>query len=74
MGWDSLEAGLVALLEVFLPHARVLGEFRKEHDVFIWCGHFSSGVGGGPHWSAELLKALGDFGVSSRVDTYYPNK
>lgn len=72
--WDSLEHGLAALLKVFVPHTKLLKEYSKTHDVFIWCGHFSSSFDGGPHLSAEILKALGDFGVPLWLDTYFSNK
>jgi len=68
--WDSLEAGLAALLKIFVPHTRALHEYRKNHDVFIWCGHFSSSFDGGLHLSAEILKALGDFGAPLVLDSY----
>jgi hypothetical protein len=72
--WDSLEAGLAALLKISVPHANVLQEYRKKYDVFIWCGHFSSSFDGGPHLSAEILKALGDFGVPLWLDTHFCNE
>jgi Domain of unknown function (DUF4279) len=72
--WDSLEAGLAALLKIFVAHARALHEFRQKHDVCVWCGHFSSSFNGGPHFSAEILKALGDFGVPLWLDAYSSKK
>jgi len=68
--WDSLEIGLAALLEIFSSHTRALQEYSKNHDVYIWCGLFSSGFAGGPHLSAETLKRLGDFGIPLWLDTY----
>jgi hypothetical protein len=69
--WDSLEAGLVALLKIVAPHTIVFREYGKKHDVFIWCGQFSSSLDGGPHLSTELLKALGDFGIPLWLDTHF---
>jgi uncharacterized protein DUF4279 len=69
--WDSLEAGLAALLNIFVPKTKTLHEYNKKHDVFIWCGHFSSSFDGGPHLSAEILRALGDFGVPLWLDTCF---
>jgi hypothetical protein len=66
--WDSLEAGLTALLKILVSHTKLLKEYSKKHDVFIWCGHFSSSFDGGPHLSAEILRALGDFGVPLYLD------
>ena len=72
--WDSLEAGLAALLKVFAPQTEALQEYSKKNDVFIWCGHFSSSFDGDPHLSAEILRALGDFGVPLWFDVYSSNK
>ena len=66
--WDSLEAGLAALLKILASQAKTLREYNKEHNVCIWCGHFSSSFDGGPHLSAEILKALGEFGVPLSLD------
>jgi Domain of unknown function (DUF4279) len=68
--WGSLEAGIVALLKVFSPHAKTLQKYGQRHDVYLWCGHFSSGFCGGPEFSAGLLKSLGEFGVRLYLDTY----
>jgi hypothetical protein len=73
-GWDSLEAGLVALLKIFVPQTRALQEYSKKHDVFVWCGHFSSSFDGGPNLSPKILKALGEFGVPLRLDTFCSKK
>jgi hypothetical protein len=72
--WDSLEAGLAVLLNTFVPRANTLHEYSRKHDVFIWCGHLSSSLDGGPHLSAQILKSLGDFGVPRWFDTYFPRK
>lgn len=68
--WDLLENGLAALVGVFSSQAKALHEYGKKHDVYIWCGHFSSSFAGGPHLSAEILKKLGDFGIPLWRDTY----
>jgi hypothetical protein len=68
--WDSLESGLAALLQIFSPHSGKLDHYSKNHDVYIWCGHFGSGFSGGPHLSAKILKGLGDFGIPLWLDTY----
>jgi len=72
--WDSLEKGLTALLEIFAAHAQAIHEYAKSHDVYIWCGHFSSRVGGGPHLSAEILKGLGHFGVPFWLETHFSDR
>lgn len=38
--WESLEAGLAALMSIFVPKTKALQNFRNKQDVFIWCGHF----------------------------------
>lgn len=69
--WDSLENGLRALLTIFSPHQEMLMKYRQDHEVYFYCGQFSAGRGGGPRVSAELLKLLGDFGVSVHLQTYF---
>jgi hypothetical protein len=68
--WDSLELGLASLLKILIPHKQTLQEYPHGHEVFIWCGHFTSSFDGGPFFSAQMLKTLGDFGVSLWLDTY----
>jgi hypothetical protein len=68
--WDSLEIGLATLLDIFSSRTKALQEYSKNHDVYIWCGLFSSNFAGGPHLSAEILKRLGGFGMSLWLDTY----
>jgi uncharacterized protein DUF4279 len=69
--WDSLEAGLAALLSILFHHAKMIQEYRNKYRVSICCGHFSSSFDGGPSLSAEILKSLGDFGVPLWIDTYF---
>lgn len=68
--WDSLEEGLATLLKIFDAHEDALRKYGEKHEVFIWCGHFSSSFDGGPHLSAGILSALGNFGVPLWLDTY----
>jgi len=68
--WDSLEIGLSTLLNIFSLRTKALQEYSKNHDVYIWCGHFSSSFAGGPHLSAEILKKLGDVGIPLWLNTY----
>lgn len=72
--WDSLEMGIAALLKILVPRTKALQQYSKKHDVHIWCGHFSSSFDGGPHLSAEILKALGEFGVPLWLDRYSSNQ
>jgi len=48
--------------------------YSQHHDVYLWVGHFSSSFDGGPWLSAEILRALGDFGVAVRFGTYFSNE
>jgi hypothetical protein len=72
--WESLEAGLAALLKTFVSHEKVVQKYKENHDVFIWCGHFSPGFGGGPSLSPGILRELGDFGVPLSVESYSSNR
>jgi hypothetical protein len=72
--WDSLEAGLAALLKIFGPHSETPREYARQHEVFVWCGHFSSSFDGGPHLSPNILKALGDFAAPLWLDTYFSSR
>ena len=66
----SLETGLACLLKIVVCHQKALQQYGAKHEVFIWCGHFSSSFDGGPRLSGEMLKALGDFGVPLWLDPY----
>jgi Domain of unknown function (DUF4279) len=72
--WDSLEVGLATLLKIVLPQQKAIEEYSKNHDVFIWCGHFTSSFDGGPYLSAEILRALGEFGAPLWFDAYPARK
>jgi len=69
--WESLEAGLSTLIDTFSARNALLQKYRAKHDVYLWVGHFSSSFDGGPRLSAEMLKALGDFGIPIYIDTYF---
>ena len=68
--WDSLEEGLSALLNIFMPLKKKIDEYAKKCHVNLWCGHFTSSFDGGPTLSPEILKKLGDFGVELFLDSY----
>lgn len=68
--WKSLEKGLQKLLDIFSPYTQHLRGYGREHNVYIWIGHFSSSFCGGPRLSAEILKSLGSFGVQIWIDTH----
>lgn len=72
--WHSLEKAFEKLLRLFSPHTTILQSYRQEHDVYLFVGHFSSSFDGGPRLSAEILKALGDFGVQVYINTFFIDK
>jgi len=69
--WDSLDAALRALLKIFIPHKETLHRYKLENDVYLYCGQFSVGRGGGPVLSPEILAALGDFGIPLHLCAYF---
>jgi hypothetical protein len=68
--WESLEEALDATLKIFMPLKDKLTKYETKYDVILWCGHFTSSFDGGPTFSPELLKKLGEFGVELFLDTY----
>jgi hypothetical protein len=68
--WGSLEDALESLLIVFMPLKSKIEEYSKTFNIAIWCGHFTSSFDGGPTFSPQLLKKLGEFGVELCIDTY----
>jgi hypothetical protein len=68
--WDSLEDALESLLIVFMPLKSKIEEYSKTFNIAIWCGHFTSSFDGGPTFSPQILKKLGEFGVELFLDTY----
>jgi len=71
--WSSLEDGLASLLDVIAPIRGKIQSYLQApgNDVYIWCGHFTSSLSGGPTLSAALLKSLGDLGTSLRICSYH---
>lgn len=69
--WDSLDEGLVSVLEELWPHRHVIAEYAE---TIWWCGHFSSSFDGGPVLLPTTMKKLGEFGVKLFIDTYCPSE
>lgn len=69
--WNSLEEGLLFLLERLSTSKSRLGQYQSKYKVIFWCGHFQSGFDGGPSLSSSLLRQLGDFGVGLTIDNYF---
>ena len=68
--WDSLEDGLQAVILAFASRENELRIYKQRYKVFLWCGHFSSSFGGGPTLSPQILKAVAEFGVDLKLETY----
>lgn len=68
--WLSLEDGLAALIERFIPMRKRLESHLPANKIFIWCGHFTSSFDGGPTFSPQLLRSLGELGVELVLDTF----
>ena len=69
--WDSLDEALVFVLKSLWPIKNKLEEYKKRHNVILWCGHFQSSFDGGPTLSPMTLKMLGEFGVQVFIDNYF---
>ena len=69
--WSSLEDGFHFLLDKLEPLKTRIEEYKQDHDVFFWCGHFQSSFDGGPKLSAKLLRRLADFGVDVYIDNHF---
>jgi Domain of unknown function (DUF4279) len=72
--WDSLEDGLLCLLQTLGPKTSLVRTYIDNFDVFWWCGHFQSSFDGGPTLSAALLRQLADFGVPLILDNYFTDE
>lgn len=68
--WNSLEEGLTNLLDRVAPVKSIIDELKQSYRVFICCGQFGSGFGGGPSFSPGLLKRLGDLELELVISTY----
>ena len=72
--WDSLEAGLISVLDKLWPKKEIIAKYAPSADLVWWCGHFTNGFDGGPELSASLLSRLGEFGASLYIDTYFSDR
>jgi hypothetical protein len=69
--WESLEDGLVFVLDQLSGLEGSFNEYRRDHEVIWWCGHFQSSFDGGPVLSSRLLERLAAFGVQLFIDNYF---
>jgi hypothetical protein len=72
--WESLEEGLLYLLERLLPKQGVIQANFGGFDMYWWCGHFQQSFDGGPTLSPELFRKLADFGVPLILDNYFSDE
>lgn len=69
--WDSLEEALVFVVKKLWPVRNKLEQYKQQHKVVLWCGHFQSSFDGGPTLSPATLKMLGEFGAEVFIDNYF---
>jgi len=69
--WNSLEDGLLYLLDELLPKHDLIQENFGEFSIYWWCGHFQQSFDGGPTFSSELFRKLAEFGVPLTLDNYF---
>ena len=69
--WDSLEDGLVFLLNVLEQKKQLIDPYIEEKAAIWWCGHFQSSFDGGPTLSVALLNRLSAFGAPIFIDNYF---
>lgn len=72
--WVSIEKGLIILLKTLYPLKEKINRYAKKYDVILWCGYFTTSFDGGPTFTPNILKQLGDFGVELFIDTYFCTK
>src|SRR5512146_2792574 len=68
--WGSLEDGLAALVSRVKAIQSQIQLYLPANELYVWCGHFTSGFDGGPTLSPNILKSLGDLGAQLFLDTY----
>ena len=71
LSWNSLDDGLMFLLNKLNPVRSTLEQYKTRHTMIFWCGHFQSSFDGGPTLSASLFRALGELGVPVFIDNYF---
>jgi hypothetical protein len=68
--WESLEDGLIYLLDQLQPKKDLIWSKFGEFDMYWWCGHFQQSFDGGPTFSPKLFIRLADFGVPLILKNY----
>ena len=66
-----LEDGLHALLKKIEPLKAELLKLRERFSLTAYCGHFGSGLGGGPRISVDTLRRLSELGLELDIQTYW---
>lgn len=68
--WNSLEEGLTFLLGKLQPQYNLIKSQYREYKKYWWCGSYQQSWDGGPDFSPELLRKLGDFGATLMIRNY----
>jgi hypothetical protein len=69
--WQSLSDGLTFMLDKLWPHREAIARYETRGELIFWCGNFQSSFDGGPTFSPDLLKRLGEFGAELYMDNYF---
>lgn len=69
--WQSLSDGLNFMLDKLWPHREAIAKYKANGRLIWWCGNFQSSFDGGPTFSPDLLKRLGEFGAELYIDNYF---
>ena len=69
--WDSLEAGLLFVLDSLRGTESLFHKYGSNYDLVWWCGHFQNTFDGGPVLSPGLLGRMGGFGAQLFIDNYF---
>jgi len=68
--WQSLEDGLLFLIEKLNPVKPVIKKLKRKYRLVMWCGCFQEDVNSSLTLSPLILKMLGSLGVELTLDTY----
>jgi len=69
--WESLEDGLLYVIEQLRPKLDRIRNYSSRHDVYWWCGSFQDSFDGGPTFSPLLLSKLAEFGIPLILTNYF---
>ena len=67
----ELTDGLTSLLNELWALRETILTYGKGGSLLWWCGNIQSSFNGGPTFSPELMKRLGEFGAELYIDNYF---